>query len=269
MDISHATPFSFPARLHAGDYADLAGASIVVIAAGVGQRPGETRMQLLQRNAAVFKEIVPRIAKHADRAVLLVATNPLDVMTHITTAIAGFPAGRVLGSGTILDTARFRSLLGEFLQISPKSVHAYVLGEHGDSEVLLWSEAKAAGIPLLDFAAACGYQLTSEIKNEIDQGVRRAAYRIIEGKGATYYGIGASLARLCRSISNNERTVFTVSSVVPEFEGSDSRIAFSLPHVIGEGGVRFTLNPPMNDAERGALRASIAAVKQGIDELGF
>lgn len=268
MDILHATPFSHPVSIRSGDLADLEGCALVILAAGVGQLPGETRMALLQRNASVFSDIVPGVVRHAPDAVLLVATNPLDVMTQITTSLAGLPAGRVLGTGTILDTARFRTLLGQEYGIAPSSVHAYVLGEHGDSEVLLWSGAEVAGIPLAEFALACGHPLTPEAKERIDRKVRRAAYSIIDGKGATYYGIGAALARLSRCILYDERTVFTACSVVPDIAGIVD-VALSLPHIIGRSGILSTLQPPTDEHERNALRESAALIKRSVTSLGY
>jgi L-lactate dehydrogenase len=212
-DILHATPFSNPVQISAGDYPDLAGSSVVVLACGANQRPGETRLQLLERNAKIFEQVTAKVVRHAPEAILLVASNPVDVMTHVVMAIAGLPPGRVIGSGTILDTARFRVLLGEHFGISSQSVHTYVLGEHGDSEVLIWSSAKIGGLPLPEFAEQSGKQLTAETKASIEDGVRRAAYRIIEGKGATYYGIGAGLARIVQAVRDDERAVLTVSNV--------------------------------------------------------
>lgn len=268
MDILHATPFSHPVTIHGGDFADLEGCTLVILAAGISQLPGETRIALLQRNAAVFSDIVPRAVQHAPDAVFLVATNPLDVMTQIATSLAGLPAGRVLGTGTILDTARFRSLLGQSFGVAPGSIHAYVLGEHGDSEVLLWSGAEVAGIQLAEFALACGHPLTPEVKEQIDQNVRRAAYHIIDGKGATYYGIGAALARLSRCILYDERTVFTACSVVPAIEDITD-VALSLPHIIGRSGILSTLQPPIDEHERKALRESAALIKRNVVSLGY
>src|SRR4051794_4733238 len=181
-DILHAVPFGSPARVVAGGYSALDGASAVILACGVNQKPGETRLQLLSRNAEVFWSVIPQVLAHAPNAVLVVASNPVDLITQIVTDISGLPPARVVGSGTILDTARFRALLGEHLGIAPQSVHAYVLGEHGDSEVLAWSSAKAAGVPIETFAAQSGRAFSAETKSQIDEKVRRAAYRIIEGK---------------------------------------------------------------------------------------
>ena len=193
-DILDATPFATPVRISAGGYPQLAGAEAVVLSCGVGQRPGEPRLELLARNASVFKQVVVQVVEHAPNAILIVASNPVDIMTDIVCRLSALPAGRVFGTGTILDTARFRTMLGEHLGIAPQSVHAYVLGEHGDSEVLIWSSIAVGGVPVNEFAAQMGRPLTPEVKCHMDDGVRRAAFRIIEGKGTTNYGIGAGIA---------------------------------------------------------------------------
>lgn len=267
-DILHATPFATPIRVRAGDYQDLEGAAAVVLACGVGQRPGETRLELLQRNLKVFEEVTPRVIQHAPEAVLLVASNPVDIITQIVTKIAGDVRGRVFGSGTILDTARFRSLLGEHLGVAPHSVHAYVLGEHGDSEVLAWASAQVGGVPLADFPCQEGKALTPEAKAHIDEGVRRAAYRIIDGKKATYFGIGAALSRLVQALRGDERAVFTVSACVygiPEFEGG----SLSLPRVIGAEGIVSTLWPALAPEEAAALRRSAALLRETAQSIGY
>lgn len=266
QDITHATPFAYPLPVRAGDYQALAGASIVVLAAGVGQKPGESRLALLARNAKVFADILPKVLAVAPDAVLLVASNPVDVMTQIATRISGLPPGRVIGSGTVLDTARFRALLGAHLGISPKSVHAYVLGEHGDSEVLCWSGAIAGNAPIDDFARDVGRPLDTRVRSEIDAGVRRAAYRIIEGKGATYYGIGGGIARIAQCIESDERAVLAVSIVTGQVE-TTSDVALSLPRVIGRGGVVTDLRPELDDDERTALGRSAATLKEAVDSV--
>jgi L-lactate dehydrogenase len=262
-DILHATPFAYITQVRAGDYADLTGAGAVIIAAGVSQRPGETRLELLDRNAAVFQEVVPQILAAAPDAVLVIATNPVDVMTQVATRISGLAPERVIGSGTILDTARFRALLGAHLEVSPKSVHAYVLGEHGDSEVLCWSIADIAGITLDKLARQLGRPLDDETRARIDRGVRRAAYRIIEGKGATWYGIAGGLTRIIQSIGGNENSALTVSMLTDEVEGVGP-IALSLPRIVGRAGVMRTLVPQLEPAERAALRRSAAAIEEAI-----
>lgn len=266
QDIVHATPFAHPIVVRAGDYEDLAGAGLVVISAGVNQKPGETRIQLLGRNAAVFKAILPRALEAAPDAILLIATNPVDIMTQIATRISGLPPARVIGSGTILDTARFRSLLAAHLGIAPQSVHAYVLGEHGDSEVLAWSSATAGNIPIASFAAQVRAPITAHVRASMDAGVRRAAYTIIEGKGATYYGIGAGLARLADAILGNEHAVLTVSIVTPEVEGVRD-VALSIPRVIGRNGVTADLLPSLDAEEAAALGRSARLLKEAAESI--
>lgn len=267
-DILHATPFSNPVRVTSGGYPDLARAKAVVLACGVGQRPGESRLELLGRNVKVFQAVTPKVLQYAPEAVLLVASNPVDVITEIVTVLSGLPPSRVIGSGTILDTARFRALLGEYLGVSSQSVHAYVLGEHGDSEVLIWSSVKVGGVPLQDFAEQIGKPVTPQVRAGIDEGVRRAAYRIIEGKGATYYGIGAGLSRIVSAIRDDERAVLTVSMTmtdVKEFE----RVSLSLPRVVGSAGVLTTLRPALSEEETEAIQKSARILRDTAAELKF
>lgn len=254
-DISHAVPFASATRVIAGDYEALAGADLVILAAGVSQKPGETRLALLSRNAEVFAEVIGAVRRVAPDAILLIATNPVDIMTDIATRLSGLPPGRVIGSGTILDSARFRSLLGQHLHVSPQSIHGYVLGEHGDSEVLAWSSAQAGSVPIRAAAAQMGAAITDEVVARIDAGVRRAAYRIIEGKGATWYGIGAGLARIARAILRDEQAVLSVSILTPEVVGVRGG-TLSLPRAVGRSGVTADLMPDLDGAETEALRRS-------------
>jgi L-lactate dehydrogenase len=263
-DILHATPFAYIAKVSPGDYDDLSGAGAVILAAGVGQRPGETRLELLERNAEVFADILPKVLAASPDAILLVATNPVDAMTQIATRVSGLAPARVIGSGTILDTARFRALLGAYLQVSPKSVHAYVLGEHGDSEVLCWSVADVGGILVEDLARQIGRPFDAASRAAIDQGVRRAAYRIIEGKGATWFGIAGGLVRIVQSIGNDENSALTVSMVTEEVEGIGP-VALSLPRVVGRTGVVRTLIPRLAADEHAALARSATVI---VDAMG-
>jgi len=267
-DILHATPFVRPIKVIAGNYGDLEGAGLVVLACGVGQRPDETRLQLLERNVRIFESVTPQVVRNAPDAVLLIASNPVDLITAVVAKFAGIPPRRVIGSGTILDTARFRALLGEHLGVAPHSVHAYVLGEHGDSEVLVWSSANMGGIPLLQFAEQLGRPVTEEIKGHIDNGVRRAAYRIIEGKGATYYGIGAGLARIVSAIRDDEQVVLTVSA---SNEGLTNfpETALSLPRIIGSHGISTTLQPVLSTDEQIALEKSAELLMNTARQIGF
>jgi len=254
-DILHATPFSNPTRVMEGGYEALENAKVVVLACGVGQRPGESRLDLLGRNVKVFQAVTPKVLQHAPDAVFLVASNPVDVITEIVTELSGLPSGRVIGSGTTLDTARFRALLGEYLGVASQSVHAYVLGEHGDSEVLIWSSVTVGGVPLTEFAEQIGKPVTQEVRARIDEGVRRAAYRIIEGKGATHYGIGAGLSRIVGAIRDDERAVFTISMRTTDMEGG-SVVSLSLPRVVGNAGAVTTLRPVLSVEEREAIQKS-------------
>ncbi|SIS52553.1 L-lactate dehydrogenase [Phaeovulum vinaykumarii] len=255
-DIAHAVPFASAASLvEAGDYAALAGAGVVILAAGVAQKPGEDRLSLLSRNVAVFSEIVAEVRAAAPEAMLVVASNPVDVMTLFATRASGLPPARVIGSGTILDTARFRWLVGQHLGIAPQSVHAYVLGEHGDSEVLAWSAARAGATPLAGFAAQVGAPITADVRARIDAGVRGAAETIIRGKGATWYGIGAGLARLVRAIAADERAVLSVSMRMPEVAGVTD-VALSVPRIVGAHGVEADLFPDLSPEETAALARS-------------
>jgi len=270
-DIFHAIPFAGTADVRAGGYADLAASRLVIVAAGVNQKPGETRLELLERNAAVFREVVPRILRHAPGAMLVVATNPVDIMTHLASRCAeaeGLPRGRVIGSGTTLDTARFRTLIARHVGVHPQHVHGYVVGEHGDSEVLTWSVATVAGFPLKAFAARRGVSFDEKVQGEIDAGVRRAAYRIIAGKGATYYGIGGALVRIAQGVLGGQRAILTVSSHQKEVEGVRD-VTLSLPQLVGADGVAETYMPPLDPEERAALRRSAEVLRSALDGLGL
>jgi L-lactate dehydrogenase len=270
-DILHAVPFAHPIDIHAGEYADLAGCSAVVITAGVNQKPGETRLQLLERNAAVFRQVVPKVVESAPDARLIVATNPVDVTTHMTARIAeglGVLPGRVFGSGTTLDTARFRALLGRKLGIDSRHVHAYVLGEHGDSEVLAWSQVTISGMSLPEFCDRRNIHFGEEDRAEIDHGVRRAAYAIIEGKGATYFGIGAALARLTDVVVNDQRSILTACAPTPEVAGVQD-VTVALPRLVGGDGILDTFVQPLNSEEEQALARSARIVREAIGSLGY
>ncbi len=268
-DIFHAVPFANPLTVRAGDYEDVAGARVVVIAGGVAQKPGETRLQLLQRNAGVFRQIVPSVLRAAPQAVLLVVTNPVDIMTHLAAHFAaafGVPHTRVLGSGTTLDTARFRALLGRHFDVDPQYVHAYTIGEHGDSEVLAWTTATIAGLGLDDFAKVHGRPLTDAQRAEVDENVRRAAYHIIAGKGATYYGIGSAVARIVDVILHDQRAILTVCSRIEGVAGCEG-VTLSLPHLVGGEGVLTTIPLVLDASERDGLRRSAGVLREAIGSL--
>ncbi len=270
-DIYHAVPFAHPLTVRAGDYADLAGAGVVVIAGGVAQKPGETRLQLLQRNAEVFRQIVPSILRFAPEAVLLVVTNPVDIMTHLAAHFAAefkVPHTRVIGSGTTLDTARFRALLGRHFGVDPHHVHGYVVGEHGDSEVLAWSQAAIAGLSLDEFAEVHGKPLSAADRKQIDENVRRAAYQIIEGKGATYYGIGSAVARIVDVLLHDQRAILSVCARIANVPGCEG-VTLALPHLVGGQGVLATIPLPLDGSESEALRRSAGILRTALESLNL
>ena len=270
-DIYHAVPFANPLTVRAGDYPDLAGARVVVIAGGVAQKPGETRLQLLQRNADVFRQIVPSVLRHAPEAVLLVVTNPVDIMAHLAAQFAaefGVPHTRVIGSGTTLDTARFRTLVGRYFGVDPHHVHGYVIGEHGDSEVLAWSQTTIAGLSLDEIAKVHGKPLTLADRQQIDENVRRAAYQIIAGKGATYYGIGSAVARIVDVLLHDQRAILSICcriAGVPDCEG----VTLALPHLVGGEGALATIPLPLNAKEWEGLRRSAGVLREAIESLNL
>jgi L-lactate dehydrogenase len=270
-DILHAVPFAHPVRVSAGDYQDLRGSKVVIVTAGAAQKPGETRLELLSRNAAIFESIVPDVIKHVRDPIFLVTTNPVDVLTHLTADIAdqsGIHRSRVIGSGTTLDTARFRALLGGHLGIDPQHVHGYVLGEHGDSEFIPWSLITVGGVPLDEFCRQWDICTDDEVKADIEQQVRNAAYEIIEGKGSTSYGIGSALARIVEVILRDQRSLLTVCTPVREIRGV-SNVTVSLPHLVGGQGILDTILLPLDldESEEAKLRASAEVVKQAYESL--
>ncbi|HKK70319.1 MAG TPA: L-lactate dehydrogenase [Candidatus Krumholzibacteria bacterium] len=269
-DILHAVPFAEPLQVRAGDYDDLRGSRVVVIGAGVGQKPGETRLHLLARNARVFRDVVPSVLSAAPDALLIIASNPVDVMTHVASEFAadfGVPSRRVIGSGTMLDTARFRALLGRHLGIDSRHVHAYVVGEHGDSEVLAWSTARVGGIALDEFVKRRGPELGDDDRRHVEDAVRNAAYRIIAGKGATYYGVASALAHLTEVVLNDRRAIATVCTPRAKIAGVED-VTISMPHVIGGDGVIGAPHPlQLQEDEQHALEASARTVRRAIDDL--
>ena len=270
-DILDAATLADPLRVRAGESAKLEGARVVVLAAGVNQRQGESRLDLLARNAEIFAEIVPAVLAAVADPIFLVATNPLDVMTQIVTVLAGrhgVAPERVIGSGTILDSARFCTALAAHLGINPAYIDARVLGEHGDSQVLHWSGAVAGNLSVAEAARQMGRELTGADRSRIDTAVRRAAHAIIKGKGATWFGVGAGLARLAQVIQGDERALLTCSMLTAECQGVRD-VALSLPRVLGAAGVVRTLAPKLDAAESGALKRSAEILKEAAEGVGF
>lgn len=255
MDLAQAVPFYAPVEVRSGEIPDTAGALVTVIAAGASQRPGETRLDLLRRNVDVLRSLMPEIVRASPDGILLLTTNPVDVLTYAAVRTSGLPASRVIGSGTTLDTARFRAELARHYGLDPRNVHAYVLGEHGDSEVAAWSAATIAGLPVRGFCRAMGMSCTSAEMEAIAARVREAAYEIIRRKGATYYAIGAALARIIEAIARDEGAILTVSSLVDGPYGL-ADVCLSLPTIVGREGIRRVLPIPLSPDERARLERS-------------
>ncbi len=261
MDLNHAVPFAHPTRIWAGTYEDCAGAAVVVIAAGAAQKPGETRLDLLQRNADIFAEVVPRIVEHNRDCILLIATNPVDVLTQVSLHLSGLPAQHVIGSGTILDTARFRYMLSQHFGVDPRSVHAFIIGEHGDSEVPVWSLANIAGMRLEEFCAAQGRTCDWKDLHGIFEQTRDAAYHIIARKQATYYAVAAGLMRIIEAILRDQNTVLSVSSLVSGAYGI-SDLCLSLPSIVNRGGIQKVLHLHLSTEEEEKLEHSAQVLKK-------
>ena len=265
LDISHGLPFAKPMSIYAGDYKDAADAAVVVVTAGAGQKPGETRLDLVKKNIGIFKSIIPEIAKYNKEGILLIVANPVDILTYAAAKLSGFPENRVFGSGTVLDTARFKYLLGEHLDIDSRSVHAFIIGEHGDSEIAAWSSANVSGIPINDFCEMRGHFEHEKSMNEIAENVKNSAYGIIEKKGATYYGIAMSVRRICEAIIRDEKSILPISSIQHGDFGIDD-IALSMPAIVGRNGVEDAVPIKLSDQEKEALKASAETLKEVLKE---
>ena len=269
MDLNHGLAFSGSnMKIYSGKYSDCSDADIVVICAGVSQKPGETRPDLLARNSAVFKSIVEPVVASGFSGIFLIATNPVDVMTHVVKTLSGFPEHRVIGSGTTLDTARLRFLLGEYFSIDPKNVHAYVIGEHGDSEFVPWSQALIGTKCVADIVSKYGDRFKQCDMDEISEKVKNAAYEIIEAKTSTYYGIGMSLVRIVKSILRDENSILTVSAYL-NGEYGESAVYAGVPVVLGRQGVRGHLNINLTDEELNKLHNSCELLRQYYKETGI
>ena len=267
MDLEHTVPFAHPTRIWAGDYADCAGAAVTVIAAGgASLKPGQTRLDLAAGNAAIFRQIIPEVARHNPDGILLIASNPVDLMTYAAGKLSGLPSQRVIGSGTILDTARFRYLLSRHYGVDARSVHAFIIGEHGDSEVPVCSLANIAGMRLPDFCATRGMTYDQLAMDDIFRQTRDAGYHVIERKGSTFYAIGAGLVEIIEAVLRDEKAVLSVSNPVNDYCGI-SDVCLSLPAIINHNGVESVIRLDLNTQEAEALRRSAQVLKATIAEL--
>lgn len=255
MDIAHGLPFAGQMKIYAGDYDDIVDAAVIIVTAGAAQKPGETRLDLVNKNVNIFKSIIPEIAKRNYKGILLIVANPVDILTYTAVRLSGLPENRVIGSGTVLDTARLKYALGEHLEVDSRSVHSFIIGEHGDSEIVAWSSTNVSGIPVNDFCELRGHFNHEEAMHRIADDVKNSAYDIIEKKGATYYGIAMSVKRICECIMRDEKSILPISSMM-HGEYGISDICLSMPTVVGREGVETRVPIQLNEQEESALSAS-------------
>ena len=261
LDISHGLPFAKPMKIYAGDYSNLKDAGLIIITAGANQKPGETRLDLVKKNIAIFKSIIPEIKKIDYKGILLIVANPVDILTTVAIKLSGFPANRVFGSGTVLDTARLKYNLGQHLDVDSRSVHAFIIGEHGDSEIAAWSCANVSGIKLNKFCEMRGFFKHEEAMKRIADEVKNSAYEIIKRKRATYYGIAMAVRRICEAIVRDEKSILPISSLMKGQYGI-SGIALSMPAIVGRNGVETHVPFEINEQEAADLQKSAKTLQE-------
>lgn len=266
MDLSHGLPFTKPMEIKAGGYEDIADCAMIIITAGANQKPGETRLDLVHKNVEIYKSIIPKIVEKNQEATLLIVSNPVDIMTYVALKLSGYPSHKVIGSGTVLDTARLKYLLSRHLDVDSRSIHAFIIGEHGDSELAVWSAANVSGIPLNHFCELRGYFDHMESMDRIYQSVRDSAYEIIEKKGATYYGVAMAVCRIAESVIRNEHSIMPISVYLDGLYGLHD-ICLSIPTVVGQEGAEKVLDIPLDLMEMGKLVYSAEELKKIIGEL--
>lgn len=266
LDISHGLPFSRPMKIYAGNYDEIADASVIIITAGANQKPEETRLDLVQKNVRIFKSIIPEITKRNFQGILLIVANPVDILTYTALKLSGYPKNRVIGSGTVLDTARLKYLLGEHLGVDSRSIHAFIIGEHGDSEMAAWSCANVSGIPLNTFCELRGHYHHEQAMEEIAMKVKNSAYEIIEKKRATYYGIAMSVKRICEAIVRDEKSILPISSLIEDQYGIHN-VVLSMPAIVGKNGLETQLPIILNEEEQKRLQESAETLRGVIEGL--
>lgn len=265
LDISHGLPFASPMQIYAGDYDDIIDAAIIIISAGAGQKPGETRLDLVKKNVGIFQSILPEIAKRNVQGILLVVANPVDFLTYVAQKMSGLPENRVFGSGTVLDTARLQYMLGQHLAVDPRNVDAMIIGEHGDSEIAAWSCVRVSGVPLNDFCEMRGHFQHEQAMHEIAENVKNSAYEIIEKKKATYYGIAMSVKRICEAIIRDEKSVLPVSSAMHGEYGLND-VTLSMPAIVGKDGIETLVPMELDEKEQTELQHSSVVLKDVIKQ---
>ena len=266
MDLSHGLPFIPPVSIKHGAYSDCADADLIVVTAGAKQAPGQSRLEVIQQNARIVRSICTSIAKQKSSAVLVMVTNPVDALTYVALKQLNWPRGRIIGSGTVLDTARFKYMLSQHCKVDARNVHAYIIGEHGDSEVAAWSMTHIAGVPIKKYCETCKVCDYPQHHRQIAQEVRNSAYHIIDYKGSTYYGIGLSLVRITQAILRDENSVLTVSTLLSGEYGIEN-VCLSVPCIVGAGGVKSIITAQLSDEEHKALRASAETIKDAAKQI--
>lgn len=267
MDINHGMTFASPMDIYAGDYDDIMDAAIIVVTAGAGQKPGETRLDLVKKNAGILGTIIPEIAKRNYQGILLIVANPVDILTHVAQKMSGLPRNRVFGSGTVLDTARLKFLLGRHLNVDNRNIEAYIIGEHGDSEIPVWSSANVGGVPIHDFCEMWGFYNHEKAMEEIANGVKNSAYEIIRKKKATYYGIAMGVQRICEVIVRDEKSILPVSIYLDGEFGLEGA-TLSLPSIVGKDGIEKIVPISLSDEEQKALAHSADVLKETAATIG-
>jgi len=260
LDISHGVPFAKPVKIYAGSYDDVRDASMIILSAGANQKAGETRLDLVHKNIEVFEAVLPQIQKSGFKGILLVVTNPVDILTTVAQRYAGLPENKVFGSGTVLDTARLKYELGKHLNVDPRSVHAFIIGEHGDSEIAAWSSANVSGIELNRFCQMRGHLHSKKTMQKIAEDVKNSAYEIIEKKKATYYGIAMAVKRICEAVVRDEKSILPISSMIHNMYGVDG-VCLSMPAIVGKDGVETLVPIKLNDDESEKLKKSAEMLK--------
>ena len=266
MDISHGIPFAKHMRVYAGDYDDVRDAGIVIVTAGANQKPDETRLDLVHKNVGIFKSIIPEIASRDFKGILLVVANPVDILTAVAQKLSGLPENRVIGSGTVLDTGRLKTRLSEHLGVDSRSIHAFIIGEHGDSEIAAFSSANVSGIPLNDFCEMKGHFNHDESEKYIAEDVKNAAYEIIQRKKATYFGVAMAVKRICECIVRDEKSILPVSTMMHGEQGIDG-VVLSMPCIVGSDGIETQVPIKLDEDEAKRLRESADILKEIIEKL--
>lgn len=267
MDLNHGLSFAHPVRIYAAGLEGCSDADVIVITAGARQKPGQTRLDLVKENAAMFKNMIPEIIKNAKDAILLIVSNPVDILTYLTLKISGFPKNQVFGSGTVLDSSRFRFLISQHCEVDPRNVHAYIIGEHGDTELPVWSHANIGGMLLTNYCAICGRGCDfRDDLGKIFEDIKNSAYKIIESKGATYYAIGLALVKIVGAILRDENSVLPVSVLVNDYYGVDD-VCLSLPSIVNRNGISRVLPFELSPTEQEQFRHSAQTLKSIIKEI--